>query len=122
MKAIIFLAVLLIFGCTKSEPNLELVAIQHIGKGVINGDACKTLYREDGRDVTTPVNFKITPYEAVSLVKEKLGYSCGHKFGSQVLADKEHYHIVRAGVTQDAIIVNGEDGSIVSKGFMARSE
>ena len=120
MKAVIFIMVIFVTGCTKSDHKLEFVAIQHIGKGILNGDACKTLYREDGRMIKLPENFKLTPYEAIAIANEQLGYSCGNKFGSKILADKQHYYIVQLNVRQNAIIINGEDGSILSKGFMSR--
>lgn len=118
MKYAIYVFLFFIVGCSKTQANLELVAVQHIGKGILHGDACKTLYREGGHDVVTPENFKITPFEAVEIAKQKLGYSCGSKFGSQVLADGESYYIVRLGVAQDAIIINGMYGTVESKGFL----
>ena len=122
MKTGFCIILLIISGCTKSQPTLEVVAIQHVGKGIMNGDACKTLYREDNDAVISPTNFKITPYEAVKIANEKLGYSCGNKLGAQILADKEHYYIVRLGNVQDAIVISGADGSIVSSGFMEKKE
>lgn len=120
MKSIILIIIVFLFGCDKTEPNFEFVAIQHIGKGIMNGDSCRTLYREDGHNVKTPEKFKITPYQVVMLAKENLGYSCGHKLGAQILADKENYYIVRLDFIQDAIIINGKNGSIISEGFMER--
>lgn len=99
-----------------------MVAIQHIGKGVMNGDACMTLYREDGGRVITPANFRITPYQAVAIANERLAYSCGHKLGARILADNENYYIVRLENVQNAIIINGADGAILSKGFMEKNK
>lgn len=118
MKYIICIILFFLAGCSKTQPNLEVVAWQHIGKGIVNGDACKTLYREDGQAVISPENFKITPFDAIEIAKEKLGYSCGNKFGAQVLANGKSYYIVRLGVIDDAIIINGMSGTVESKGFM----
>ena len=56
------------------------------------------------------------------LSKEKLGYNCGHKLGAKILSDKDHYYILRLGSLQDAIIINGKDAYIVSKGFMEKPQ
>jgi hypothetical protein len=122
MKLTIMTIILFMFGCAKPESKLSLVAIQHVGEGVVSGDTCKTMYLEDGRDVKKPEEFKITPYEVVATAKEKLGYNCGHKLSAEILSDKDHYHIVRLGSLQDAIIIDGQDGSIVSKGFKDESQ
>lgn len=122
MKYTVCIILLFIAGCSETQSSLEAVAVQHIGKGIMNGDACKTLYREDGHAVVTPPNFKITPFEAIEIAKKKLGYSCGNKLGAQILSDVKSYHIVRLGVTQDAIVINGMNGAVESKGFMERGK
>lgn len=122
-RAVATLAMMLLLsGCAKSDPKLELVAIQHMGEGLIDGDACKTLRREDGLNIETPQNFTVSPYELIVIAKETLGYSCGHKWGAQIYADKENYYIVRLGLIEDAIIISGETGAILSKGFMEKPE
>lgn len=122
MKYIICIILLFITGCGETQSSLEVVAVQHVGRGIMNGDACKTLYREDGRAVETPQNLKITPFEAIEIAKEELGYSCGNKLGAQILSDGKSYYIVRLGITQDAIILNGMNGAVESKGFMERDK
>lgn len=121
MKYAVCIIVVLIAGCSDTQPDFKSVAVQHIGKGIMNGDACKTLYREDGKAVVSPINFKITPFDAIEIAKEELGYSCNNKLGAQILAHGKFYYIVRLSDTEGAIIINGENGSIVSKGFMAKS-
>jgi len=111
---------LFLFSCSKPQPTLELVANQHIGKGIINNDPCKTLYRDDGNDVVIPRNFKLKPHEAVIIAKQKLGYSCVNKLGAQLFADTSNYYIVRLGVTDNAIVIDGTNGVILSKGFMGK--
>lgn len=118
MKYIIFFILLFIAGCNETQPSLEFVAVQHVGKGVIDGDACKTLYRKDGHAVTVPSNFKITPFEAIEIAKDKLNYSCSNKLGVQIFSDGKSYHIVRLGLTEDAIVINGTNGAMESIGFM----
>jgi hypothetical protein len=118
MKYAIFVFLFFIAGCSKTQANLEVVAEQHVGKGIMNDYACKTLYREDDHDVITPENFKITPFEAIEIAKEQLGYSCGSKLGAQILSDGKSYYIVRLGVIQDAIIINGMHGTVEANGFM----
>jgi len=81
----------------------------------MNGDACKTLYRDDDQTVVTPPNFKITPFEAIEIAKEKLEFSCSSKLGAQILSDGKSYHIVRLGVKQEAIIINGINGAVESQ-------
>jgi hypothetical protein len=118
------ICIMLIFiaGCSESRSNLEEIAVQHTGRGIMNNDACKTLYREDGRAVKTPQNFEISPFDAIIIAKKKLNYSCGNKLGVRILSDGKSYYIVRLGSTQDAIIINGVNGVIESKGFMTRDK
>jgi len=85
-------------------------------------DPCKSLYRKDGNEVVIPKNFKIKPHEAVIIAKEQIGYSCTNKFGAQLFSDTSNYYLVRLGVTDNAIIIDGENGFIISKGFMGRSK
>lgn len=122
MKNVIYFLLFLMIGCSEQETSLELVAVQHIGKGIINGDACKTLYREDGRTIISPEKFRITPFQAIKIAKDELGYSCTNKLGADILSDGKSYFIVRLGVKEDAIIINGTDGTIKSKGFMRRAK
>jgi hypothetical protein len=122
MKYTICSILLFAAGCSETQSNLEVVAVQHIGKGIINDDECLTLYREDGNAVVTPHNFKITPFEAIEIAKEKLKYACGNKLGTKILSDGKAYHIVSLGVAQDAIIINGMNGTVESKGFMERGK
>ncbi len=103
MKYIICITLLFLAGCGKTQSSLEVVAVQHIGKGIMSNDACKTIYREDGNAVETPHNFKITPFKAIEIAKEELGYSCSNKLGAQILSDGKSYYIVRLGIIQDAI-------------------
>lgn len=122
MKVKLTISIILLFlvGCSEKPSGLVVVAVQHIGKGIMKGDACKTLYREDDHAVTTPQNFKISPFEAIGIANEELGYSCTNKFGAQILADEQSYYIVRLGSSQDAIMINGINGVVESKGFMER--
>ncbi len=122
MKYTICIILLFMAGCNETQSSLDVVAVQHTGKGIMNGDACKTLYREDGHAVVTPPNFKITPFDAIEIAKEKLGYSCENKSGAQILSDGKSYHIVRLGVTRDAIVINGMNGAVESKGFIERDK
>lgn len=122
MKYIICIILLIIAGCSETHPNLKLVAVQHVGKGVMNGDPCNTLYREDSKAVVTPPRFKLSPFDAIEIAKENLGYSCGNKLGVQIFSSENSYHIVRLGITKDAIVINGMTGAVESKGFMKRDE
>ena len=122
MKYIICIILLFMAGCSETHPDLKLVAVQHIGKGIINDDPCKTLYREDGKNVVTPPRFKLSPFDAIEIAKENLGYSCGNKLGAEIFSSESSYHIVRLGNKKDAIVINGMNGSVESKGFMKRDE
>lgn len=83
-------------------------------------DACKAIYRQDGKDVLTPVQFRISPYEAIKLAEARLGFSCRHKWGAQIYASSTHYFIARAGNLSRAIVIDGITGELVSEGFHRR--
>ena len=122
MKTSLFIFLFLVLGCSNQNSGLHLVALQFVGKGTINEDPCKRLYLEDGSDVVTPTNFKLKPHEAVIIAKNNLDYLCTHKWGAQIYADNDNYYIVRLDVINDAIIINGTNGAIISKGFMRKSK
>ncbi len=122
MKYSLYILIFFLFSCSKQPPIRELVANQHIGKGVMHNDPCKTLYRDDGNEVKMPKDFKLKPHEAVIIAKQKLGYSCINKLGAQLFADSSNYYLVRLGVTDNAIIIDGTNGAIISKGFMGESK
>jgi len=110
-------------GCNSSRVTLQLVAVQHTGANtIVFEDPCKSLYRNDGLEVVAPQNFKLNPYEAIEIAHNRLGYSCTNKFAAQIFADSQNYHIVRLGVTSDAIVINANTGLIVSEGFMAKRQ
>lgn len=121
MRCIILVFTVFVMSCSETEIHLETVAIQHVSKSV-SGDACNTLYREDGGMIITPNSFDITPFDALKIATENLGYSCSNKLGAEVFSDGTSYYITRLGLTQDAIIINGKSGLIESKGFMSRKK
>ncbi len=122
MKASLFIFLFLVLGCSRQNPGLDLVALQFTGKVTINEDPCKRLYLNDGSDVVSPVNFKLKPHEAIIIAKNNLDFLCTHKWGSQIYANGDNYYIVRLGVIKNAIIINGTNGAIISKGFMRRKK
>lgn len=120
MKYIVSTILLILAGCSEEKSKFESIAVQHIGRGIMNGDACKTLYRKDENPVEAPFSFKITPFEAIEVAKEQLDYSCLNKLGSEIFSDGKSYYIVRLGIMKDAIIINGSNGKVESKGFMGK--
>jgi len=118
-KICLYLLLIFVSACNSAQTSLKLVAVQHTGSSnELSDDVCRSLYRNDGRQIVTPVSFKLTPYQAIILAKNNLDYSCSNKFGAQIYADSESYFIVRLAVISEAIIINGTTGKIISEGFM----
>ncbi|MGH1487378.1 MAG: hypothetical protein ACRBCI_14280 [Cellvibrionaceae bacterium] len=120
---ILYIGILFIPLIACSENNntkIKFIANQWVGNGFEGDNRCASIYREDGNIVKTPPTFSLSPLDAVSIAKETLNFSCTHKWGAQIYADKKHYYIARLGSLDNAIIIHGVSGEIISKGFHAR--
>jgi hypothetical protein len=116
------ITLILLLGCSeKNTSEIKLVAIQWVGNGFEGSDRCASVYWEDGKEAKKPSEFLLSPYDAIKVAKDKLNFSCTHKFGAQIYADKENYYIARVELLDNAIIINGTTGKILSAGFQARS-
>lgn len=87
----LLLIVILLGGCSDQPDNRPvLLGSQHM--------RCDRLFDPSNNETTTlktPAGFYLSPLEAFLLAESKAGFKCGHKFGSQIYADKKKYYIVR---------------------------
>ena len=109
----IILIFFLLFGCSNEKDSSPIL----IGSQFLSCDHFINLDGDKVNNLETPVNFKISPREALKIVKDKTGFDCHNKMGAQIYADERYYYFVRIGtgntlnipkaLTSISIIIDG---------------
>lgn len=91
MTKLLFVWVLLLSGCSESlDQSPVLWDSQHM-----RCDRFFDLNDNEMSTLETPVEFSVSPTQAMLLAESKAGFKCGHKFGAQIYVDKKNYYLLR---------------------------